>query len=89
MLQPIFYVKYLGENTFSLENGHIYAVVEKEPLAEDLFRMVDETECDYLFTLTNFEVVQPNEMSELDKKRADKRVEVCNRNILQYGEGNF
>jgi hypothetical protein len=89
MLQPIFYVKYIGEDSFSLENGHIYAVVEKEPLAEDLFRIVDETECDYLFTLTNFEVVKPDEMSELDKKRADKRVDECNRKIIQHGKGNF
>lgn len=90
MLKTMFYARYKGDDGgISLINGHVYAVVEKEPLCDDLYRMVDETECDYLFCLDQFDVLKEHEITELEKKKAEKRVKECNRKIIQCGKGNF
>lgn len=48
-------VKYMGEDSVSLTNNKIYDVVAIE---EDWYRIVDNTEEDYLFNPDEFEVVE-------------------------------
>jgi len=86
----MFYVRYVGENGgISLEKGNVYCVVGKEPLDEDLVRIIDETECDYLFSLSNFKMLKDEEINDLEKKKAENLVKKCNEHIVTYGHGNF
>jgi hypothetical protein len=84
------YVRYVGENGgISLEKGSVYPVVGNEPLDEDLVRIIDETECDYLFSLSNFKMLKDEEINDLEKKKAENLVKKCNEHIVTYGHGNF
>ena len=48
-------VKYINETGISLTNGKIYEVIAVE---EGLFRIVDDTDEDYLFYPEEFEIVE-------------------------------
>jgi hypothetical protein len=48
-------VKYINETCVSLTNGKIYEVIAVE---EGLFRIVDDTDEDYLFYPEEFEIVE-------------------------------
>ena len=48
-------VKYLGETSVSLTKNKIYDVLSVE---NGEYRIVDDTEDDYLFSAGNFEVVE-------------------------------
>lgn len=48
-------VKYINETCISLTNGKIYEVIAVE---EGLFRIVDDTDEDYLFYPEEFEIVE-------------------------------
>ena len=53
-------VKYMGEtDSLTLIHGKVYEVisVEKGPGEEDWYRIVDETQDDYLYHCDNFEIV--------------------------------
>lgn len=47
-------VKYKGKSDVSLTNGKIYEVLSIE---EDWYRIVDDTDDDYLFTPDEFEII--------------------------------
>jgi len=86
----MFYVRYTGETPgISLKKGSVYSVVRKEPIDEDLVRIIDETECDYLFNLSNFKILKDEEINDLEKKKAENLVKKCNEHIVTYGHGNF
>jgi hypothetical protein len=87
MLKTLFYAKYIGASHFSLVNGNIYSVVERED--ETHYFVVDETDCDYLYSINKFEILKENEVNKIDKKIAEKRVERCNKLITEHGRGNF
>lgn len=48
-------VKYKNKSNVSLTNGKIYGVISIE---SGLYRIVDDTDEDYLFDPNNFEVVE-------------------------------
>lgn len=48
-------IKYIGETCVSLSNGTVYEVLSIEG---GLYRIVDDTEEDYLFWPEEFEVVE-------------------------------
>ena len=47
-------IKYIGETTASLTNGKVYEVLSVE---HGWFRVIDDTEEDYLFSPDEFEVL--------------------------------
>ncbi len=49
-------IKYIGESCVSLSNGTIYEVISIE---EEWYRIVDDTDEDYLFPPELFEIVTP------------------------------
>ncbi len=60
-------VRYIGERNspLSLINGHIYECIGKE---QDWYRVIDETNEDYLYPLEDFEIVDGNLEDEQAKK---------------------
>lgn len=87
--QTKFYVKYLGESdSLSFIKGWIYSVVETENEGE-FYRIIDETDGDYLCSKSQFEVMQKEQLSEFEIKKAEKHVKTCNDYIKKYGYGNF
>ena len=48
-------VKYIGDTDVSLTNGKIYSVIAEEG---NMYRIVDDTEEDYLFQKEEFEVIE-------------------------------
>lgn len=53
-------VKYIGESDpLELLNGKIYDVIEIDEIS-DWYRIVDETQDDYLFPPEDFEIVEQN-----------------------------
>ena len=51
---PIMKVRYIGETDVSLTNGKEYDVISIE---EGWYRIYDDTNCDYLFSPDEFEVI--------------------------------
>ncbi len=47
-------VRYIGESDLSLTNGKIYTVISIE---KDWYRIIDNTNDDYLFSPEEFEIV--------------------------------
>lgn len=47
-------VKYIGENSVSLTNGKVYKVLSIEG---EWYRVIDDTEEDYLFSPELFEII--------------------------------
>lgn len=62
-------VKYIGETCASLENGNIYDVLSIE---YGLYRIVDETEDDYLFSPEIFEVVDDSDIDSIPRIEPDE-----------------
>ncbi len=50
-------VKYIGEDYADLTNGNIYECLGQE---YDCYRVIDESEEDYLYPINEFEVVDEN-----------------------------
>ena len=48
-------IKYIGESNISLTNGKIYEVISIE---REWYRIIDDTEEDYLFPPEEFEIVE-------------------------------
>ena len=48
-------VKYINESGFSLTNGKVYEVIAVE---DGIYRIIDDTEEDYLFDPEEFEIVE-------------------------------
>lgn len=48
-------VKYIGQSDVSLTEGKIYEVISVE---EDWYRIIDDTDDDYLFSPDEFEIVE-------------------------------
>lgn len=48
-------VRYMGETDLSLTNGKVYDVISIE---KSWFRIVDDTDEDYLFSPNEFEIVE-------------------------------
>ena len=48
-------IKYIGESGVSLTKGKVYDVISVE---RSWYRIVDDTEDDYLFSPENFEIVE-------------------------------
>lgn len=57
-------VKFIKESCASLEKGNIYDVISIE---YGLYRIVDETEDDYLFPPESFEVVDDSDIDSIPK----------------------
>lgn len=57
-------VKYIKESCASLENGNVYDVLSIE---YGLYRIVDETEDDYLFPPESFEIVDDSDYDSIPK----------------------
>ena len=49
-------IKYLKESCVSLTKGNVYDVISIE---EGCYRIVDDTDDDYLFMPEDFEIVEP------------------------------
>ena len=89
LLKIKYYARFIGENTsISLLNGEIYAVVGEEDEGE-LWIVVDETDCDYLFDADCFERLKEEDVNDIQKKKAENRVRECNRKLATYGPGNY
>ena len=58
-------VKYIGATDISLENGKIYDVISIECGS---YRIVDDTEEDYLFSPEEFEIVSDDDRKHLEEK---------------------
>lgn len=59
-------IKYNGETCVSLENGKVYEVLSIE---EGWYRIVDDTEEDYLFPPELFDIVEANAERSNNGKR--------------------
>ena len=59
---PVLKVKYIGVDTFSLRQNKIYEVISIETgfNKNDSYRIIDETEGDYLFNSKLFETIEDN-----------------------------
>ena len=55
-------VKYIGKDSFSLKKNKIYDVIAIESASSknDTYRIIDETDEDYLFHRDSFEIIEDN-----------------------------
>ena len=65
-------VKYIGESGISLTNGKVYDVIAVE---RGLFRIVDDTEEDYLFYPEQFEI-QASDYVKKEEQIEDSKCEL-------------
>ena len=59
---PLLRVKYLGNDNFSFIKNKIYEVLSIESLfsKDDVYRIIDESEEDYLYSKKAFEIIEDN-----------------------------
>lgn len=63
-------VKYIGKSDASLRNGKIYEVTSIE---RTLYRIVDETGEDFLFSPDEFEIVENGETIQADESKENRK----------------
>ena len=59
---PLLKVKYIGKDNFSLKKDKLYDVISIESgfNINDSYRIIDETDDDYLFNKNDFEIIENN-----------------------------
>jgi hypothetical protein len=61
-IKPLLKVKYIGKDNFSLKKDKLYDVISIESgfSKDDSYRIIDETDGDYLFNKNDFEIIESN-----------------------------
>ena len=61
-IYPLLKVKYIGKDNFSFRKDKLYDVIciESSFSKDDSYRIIDETDDDYLFNKNDFEIIENN-----------------------------